>query len=147
VVLEGRVGNPPDGPGRPAGLRDDRPADGGAVVTEAVEALVRVRLSTAATPGTFETWVLARPATRVLWALTGDDDYELWLSCPDLAGLNDELALLRRAGGAERTSTSLLLRELLAHPASEEPSHVADPRRKPARLDGLAGHGARHGLR
>ncbi|HEX2314361.1 MAG TPA: Lrp/AsnC ligand binding domain-containing protein [Thermomonospora sp.] len=116
-------------------------------MTGPVEALVRVRLSALATAASFETWALARPVTRALWALTGDDDYELRLSCPDLAALHDELALLRRAGGAERTTTSLLLRELLARPLLEEPPDAAGPWQEPPRLGGLAHHGAPPGHR
>ncbi|WP_157963903.1 hypothetical protein [Actinocorallia populi] len=106
-----------------------------------VEAIVRVGLAPGTAPASFERWSRSRAMTRAVWALAGDDDYELRLSCPGLAELSAELTALRGAGGAARTSTSLLLREVIARPSVEETSPDADPEDEPFHL---AHHHTRH---
>ncbi|GAB2815331.1 hypothetical protein GCM10022221_11530 [Actinocorallia aurea] len=77
-----------------------------------VVALVRVRLTDGTAAEAFERWALRRPSVRTLWAIAGDDDYTLRISCPNLPALNDELASLRHRGGAQTTHTALVLHEL-----------------------------------
>ena len=77
-----------------------------------VQAIVHVRLAPAASRQRFEQYLQATPAVRSAWQVTGDVDYELRLACRDIADLDAVLTGLRHCGGAEGTSTGLVLREV-----------------------------------
>ncbi|WP_053205307.1 Lrp/AsnC family transcriptional regulator [Jiangella muralis] len=74
-----------------------------------VQAVVRVGLAPATERPIFEKWLSGRAAVTAAWQLAGDDDYLVQLACRDVAGLDDELCELTAHGGAERTSTSIVL--------------------------------------
>ena len=77
-----------------------------------VQAIVHVRLAPAASRQGFEQYLQATPAVLSAWQVTGDVDYELRLGCQDIADLDAALTALRHCGGAEGTSTELVLREV-----------------------------------
>ena len=77
-----------------------------------VQAIVRVRLVPSASRPEFEQYLRTLPAVRSACQLAGDVDYELRLGCHDIADLDVVLTALRRCGGAEGTSTGLVLREV-----------------------------------
>ena len=83
-----------------------------ACVPRPVQAIVHVRLAPAASRQGFEQCLRAMPAVLSAWQVTGDVDYELRLACRDIADLDAVLTALRRCGGAEGTSTGLVLREV-----------------------------------
>ncbi len=76
-----------------------------------LNALVRVRLAPSMEPGEFETHLRAEAGLAEAWRLAGDCDYEVRLSCPDLAALDSAVARLRGAGSS--TATMLILRHVL----------------------------------
>jgi DNA-binding Lrp family transcriptional regulator len=77
-----------------------------------VEAMVHVRLGPTASRPDFERYLRTIPAVQFAWQVAGDVDYELRIACPDIAGLYAVLTGLRRCGGAEGTSTGLVLRQV-----------------------------------
>jgi Lrp/AsnC ligand binding domain len=77
-----------------------------------VQAIVRVRLVPSASRPDFERYLRTIPAVLSACQLAGDVDYELRLGCQDIADLDVVLTALRRCGGAEGTSTGLVLREV-----------------------------------
>jgi DNA-binding Lrp family transcriptional regulator len=77
-----------------------------------VEAMVHVRLGPSASRPDFERYLRTVPAVLFAWQVAGDVDYELRIACPDIAGLYAVLTGLRRCGGAEGTSTGLVLRQV-----------------------------------
>lgn len=86
-----------------------------------VQAMVRVGLAPSTERPIFEKWLGGRPAVTAAWRLTGDADYVVHLACRDLAGLDDELRELCEHGGAERTSTSMVL-----HAVADVGGHLTD---------------------
>jgi DNA-binding Lrp family transcriptional regulator len=83
-----------------------------AAASSPVQAIVRIRLATTADPDAFEGWLRRREVVSGAWALSGDHDYEVRLACPDLRELTAELRRIRQHGGAEETTTCLLLRDV-----------------------------------
>jgi hypothetical protein len=112
------VSAPPNGgprgralvPRRPRVVPD--PAATPVVVGQPVQAVVRVRLDPAASRRGFERYVRTLAGVRCAWQVTGDVHYELLVTCPAVADLDDLLACLRGCGGTEVTSAGLVLREL-----------------------------------
>jgi hypothetical protein len=90
----------------------ERAGRGPSCVAWPVQAIVRVRLAPSASRPEFEQYLRTIPAVRSACQLAGDVDYELRLGCQDIAGLDVVLTALRRCGGAEGTSTGLVLREV-----------------------------------
>ena len=86
-----------------------------------VQAIVHVRLAPAASRQGFEQYLRAMPAVLSAWQVAGDVDYELRLACRDIADLDAVLTALRRCGGAEGTSTGLVLREVPGLGEAEPP--------------------------
>lgn len=78
-----------------------------------VQAIVRIRLAVAVQPEAFEAWLREQPVVSGAWALSGDHDYEVRLTCLSLRDLTAELRSMRQDGGAEDTVTCLLLRDVL----------------------------------
>ena len=74
--------------------------------------MVHVRLGPSASRPDFERYLRTVPAVQFAWQVAGDVDYELRIACPDIAGLYAVLTGLRRCGGAEGTSTGLVLRQV-----------------------------------
>jgi DNA-binding Lrp family transcriptional regulator len=77
-----------------------------------VEAIVHVRLSPSTSRPHFERYLRTIPAVVSAWQVAGDVDYELRIACQDIADLYALLTAMRRRGGAEATSTGLVLREV-----------------------------------
>lgn len=77
-----------------------------------MQALVRVRLQPGTDRSTFENRLRGTAGVLAVWQLTGDVDYEIRLACADLVELDAVVGCLRARGGAEYTSTCLLLREV-----------------------------------
>jgi DNA-binding Lrp family transcriptional regulator len=77
-----------------------------------VQAIVHVRLGHATPREVFERHLRTDPAVLLAWQVAGDVDYELRLACRDIAHLDAVLTDLRHCGGAEGTSTGLVLREV-----------------------------------
>lgn len=71
---------------------------------------MRVRRAPDVEPGDFEEHLRAESAVADAWLLAGDWDYELRLTCADLAELDTVVGGLRAAGG--NTSTLLVLRRV-----------------------------------
>jgi Lrp/AsnC family leucine-responsive transcriptional regulator len=86
-------------------------------------ATIRVRLAPATEHTAFERHLRHLPAVIRAWQTTGDTDYEVLLACRDLADLDAVVADLRHYGGAEDTSTHLVLHEVngLGHTLWAEP--------------------------
>lgn len=80
---------------------------------EPIHTFVRVRLATGTTPEMFETRLCERRAVRGAWAVAGDYDYEIRLTCEGMADLRAELHALRECGAAQ-TDTCFLLRAIVA---------------------------------
>ena len=94
-----------------------------------VQAIVHVRLAPAASRQGFEQYLRATTAVLSAWQVAGDVDYELRLGCRDIADLDAVLTALRRCGGAEGTSTGLVLREVpgLGEAEPSRPSGTSGP--------------------
>lgn len=86
-----------------------------------VQAVVRIELALATERPIFEKWLGGRPAVTAAWQLAGDADYLVHLACRDVAGLDDELRELTAHGGAQRTSTSIVL-----HAVADLGGHLTD---------------------
>ncbi|WP_116952695.1 Lrp/AsnC family transcriptional regulator [Jiangella endophytica] len=86
-----------------------------------VQAVVRVGLAPATERPIFEKWLGGRPAVTAAWRLAGDADYAVHLACRDLGDLDDEVRELTAHGGAERTSTSMVL-----HTVPDLGGHLTD---------------------
>ena len=95
-----------------------------------MQAIARVRLSPDLDCLEFERRLREMPEVRSAVHITGDFDYELWLTCRDVAGLGEVLARLRARGGAEVASTALVLREVagLGQPGPAIPDWGTLPR-------------------
>jgi len=78
----------------------------------AVRAIVRLRLAPAASREIFEKQLREVPAVLAAWHVTGDVDYEMLITCPDLAGLGVVLGGLCRCCGGEVASADLVLSEV-----------------------------------
>lgn len=77
------------------------------LVTDLLEALVRVRLVGAADHERFEQRLQTGRGVVDAWRLAGDCDYEVRLACSTLADLDALIGELRDAGG--HTATTLVL--------------------------------------
>ena len=77
-----------------------------------VRATARVRLAPHLSREVFEAHLRAIAAVRSAAYVIGDVDYELRLTCRDLADLGVVLASLRSCPGTEVVSTALLLRDV-----------------------------------
>lgn len=86
-----------------------------------VQAVVRVGLAPTTERPIFEKWLSGRSAVTAAWRLAGDADYVVHLACRDVADLDEELTELKEHGGAERTSTSMVL-----HPVPDVGGHLTD---------------------
>jgi Lrp/AsnC family leucine-responsive transcriptional regulator len=74
-----------------------------------LEALIDIRLLSAADPDAFEAQAAKLAATRELTFLTGRFDYQLRVSCADADDLDQTVRALRRAGAAV-TETRIVMR-------------------------------------
>jgi DNA-binding Lrp family transcriptional regulator len=94
---------------RPAGLQAARRpvAAGRGSPAAPLDALVRVQLKAGMDPDRFESQLSAAAGVTQAWRIAGDCDFEVLLSCPNLAGLDSVLTVLRSAGGI--TATTLVL--------------------------------------
>jgi Lrp/AsnC family leucine-responsive transcriptional regulator len=86
-----------------------------------VQAVVRVGLAPATDRPIFEKWLSGRSAVTAAWHLAGDADYVVHLACRDVGDLDAELDELRAHGGAETTSTSMVL-----HAVPDVGGHLTD---------------------
>jgi DNA-binding Lrp family transcriptional regulator len=77
-----------------------------------VQALVRTRLAPYLSREMFEAHLRTIPAVRSAVHIIGDVDYEIRLTCRDLADLGAVLSGLRRCRGTEVVSTALVLGEV-----------------------------------
>jgi Lrp/AsnC ligand binding domain len=77
-----------------------------------VQALARIRLAPYLSRQVFEAHLRAIPAVRSAAHVIGDVDYEVRLTCRDLADLGVVLASLRGCQGTQVVSTALVLREV-----------------------------------
>jgi DNA-binding Lrp family transcriptional regulator len=116
--------------------RTVRPVPAGAQpASGAVQALVRARLAPYLSREMFEEHLRAIPAVRSALHIIGDVDYEIRLTCRDLADLGAVLSSLRRCRGTEVVSTALVLREVegLGRRARSVPDWGAVPRPRQTR--------------
>lgn len=90
-------------------------------VRRPVQAIVRVGLAPATERPIFEKWLTSRSAVTAAWQLAGDADYLVHLACRDVADLDAELDELRAHGGADTTSTSMVL-----HAVPDVGGHLTD---------------------
>jgi len=119
---------------RPAAAAGDMTAadrSASALVRRPVQAVVRVRLAPATSRQAFEQHLRTLACVLCAWQVAGEVDYELRVACSDIADLDAMLTDLRR-GGAEGTSTGLVLRGVpglseadLFRPASDQPLAVS----------------------
>jgi DNA-binding Lrp family transcriptional regulator len=100
-----------------------------------VEAFVRVRLAPHLSREVFEAHLRAIPAVRSALHVIGDVDYEVRLSCRDLADLEIVLASLRGCRGTQVVSTALVLGEVagLCRRARSVPDWGTPPRHRQSR--------------
>jgi AsnC-like helix-turn-helix protein len=77
-----------------------------------VQALVGVRLPPDASRQILEKQLRSIPAVRSAWHVTGEVDYELQVSCPDLGALRGVLRDLSHCCGAEVAAVDLVLAEV-----------------------------------
>jgi Lrp/AsnC family leucine-responsive transcriptional regulator len=87
--------------------------------------LLHVRLAASTPPTVFEEYLRGEPGVLQAWQTAGDIDFEVHLVC---GGVNDLHALLtraRREGGAQETTTHLILK-----PADPTPAAAAEHHRK-----------------
>jgi len=77
-----------------------------------VQAIVRVRLAPRLPWRAFEQRLRAIPAVLHAVLVTGEDDYEVQVSCPSFAGLGDALTQICGCEGVELTSTALVMHEV-----------------------------------
>jgi hypothetical protein len=77
-----------------------------------VQALARIRLAPYLSRHVFEAHLRAIPAVRSAAHVIGDVDYEVRLTCRDLADLGVVLASLRGCQGTQVVSTALVLRDV-----------------------------------
>jgi hypothetical protein len=110
---------------RVAGDPDVKARPGAVAATDAVQAVIRVRLAPAASRRGFEQYLLTLPPVLHAWQVTGDVDYELLVACPAIADLDGVLTCLRRCGGTEVTSVGLVLREVSGLGAARLAAHLA----------------------
>ena len=83
-----------------------RPASG------SVQALARIRLAPSLSRQVFEGHLRTIPGVRSAVHVIGDVDYEVRLTCRDLASLGIVLASLRGCQGTQVVSTALVLGEV-----------------------------------
>ena len=88
------------------------PAAKAVIVGNPVQAVVRVRLTPAASRRGFEQYVRTLACVRCAWQVTGDVDYELLVACRAIADLDGVLTCLRGCKGTEVTSAGLVVREV-----------------------------------
>jgi len=77
-----------------------------------VQAIVRVRLAPCLPRQAFEQWLRAIPAVLHAVLVTGEDDYQVQVSCPSFASLGDALTQICGCAGAQVTSAALILHEV-----------------------------------
>jgi hypothetical protein len=77
-----------------------------------VRAIVRLRLAPAASREIFEKDLRGIAAVLAAWHVTGDVDYEMLITCPDLAAPGVVLGDLCRCCGGEVASADLVLSEV-----------------------------------
>lgn len=78
-------------------------------VGRGLEAMIDIRLLSAADPDGFESAVAKLDSTRELTFLTGRFDYQLRVACEDADDLDQTVRALRRAGAAV-TETRIVMR-------------------------------------
>jgi DNA-binding Lrp family transcriptional regulator len=100
-----------------------------------VQAVIRVRLTPTASRRGFEQYLRTLASVLHAWEVTGEVDYELLIACPAIADLDGVLACLRRCGGAEVTSASLVLHEVPGSGEAGLTGHL-DPAAEDGRLHG-----------
>jgi Lrp/AsnC family leucine-responsive transcriptional regulator len=76
-----------------------------------LDAMVEVRLGSAADPDAFEAEALRLAAVRELAFVTGRFDYQLRVACADADELDQAVRALRRAG-AVQTETKIVMRSV-----------------------------------
>jgi hypothetical protein len=74
-----------------------------------VEVLVHVRLAPTTPPATFERYLHSEPGVLQVWHTAGDIDFEIHLHCHGISDLHDLLTRARSVGGAQETTTHLIL--------------------------------------
>ena len=74
-----------------------------------VEVLVHVRLAPNTLPEVFDGFLRTEPAVLQAWRLAGDIDFEVHLRCQGLSDLHALLGRARKLGGAQETTTHLVL--------------------------------------
>lgn len=84
----------------------------GAVPSDTVQAIARVRLPPGASRPLFEKQLQAIPGLLAAWHLTGDFDYEMRFTCRSFADLGSMLHDLRHCCDAEVASAGLVLGEV-----------------------------------
>jgi len=77
-----------------------------------VQALARIRLAPSLSRQVFEEYLRTIPGVRSAVHVIGDVDYEVRLTCRDLADLGIVLASLRGCQGTQVVSTALVLGEV-----------------------------------
>jgi hypothetical protein len=77
-----------------------------------VQVIVRLRLAPAASREIVEKQLREVPAVLAAWHVTGDVDYEMLITCPELAALRVVLGDLCRCCGGEVASADLVLSEV-----------------------------------
>lgn len=78
-----------------------------------LDAMIDVRVSSAADPDAFEGEILALPAVRELAFVTGRFDFQVRVRCADADELDQVVRTLRRLGAAA-TETRIVMRSTLA---------------------------------
>ena len=74
-----------------------------------VEVLVHVRLAPTTLPAMFESYLHSEPGVLHVWHTAGDIDFEIHLHCQGISDLHDLLTRARSVGGAQETTTHLIL--------------------------------------
>lgn len=115
---------------RQAGHAGQQSVPSGAVPSETVQAIARVRLPPGASRPLFEKQLQEIPAVLAAWHLTGDFDYEMRLTCRNFAALGSVLHDLRHCCDAEVASAGLVLGEVAGLTGPEPP-----PRSSPVSPD------------
>jgi hypothetical protein len=77
-----------------------------------MQAIVRVSLAPHLPWQAFEYWLRAIPSVLYAALVTGEDDYEVQVSCPTFADLGDALTRICGCEGVRVTSTALILHEV-----------------------------------
>jgi DNA-binding Lrp family transcriptional regulator len=106
--------------------RTDRPSrsrPARALPPTCVEVLVHVRLAPATHPTEFEDYLRGVPGVLHVWRTAGDIDFEVHLVCDGVNDLHALLTRARREGGAQETTTHLILKPADPAPTADAVHH------------------------